>query len=691
MMRYGLTDTDSGAAGRASDRVALGVRVFGLLMLSAVIGRVLQLQAYPGDDLQAAIQARTTGSSIDSVRGDLLDRRGRVLATTRVGWRVIVDPVVAGEHTDRVIVALGEQLQVSPAQVGVPVMRAAARNARTVADRGEISTDESSGWLAGLGLAGSRKQDTDNSGLIRYVVVSDVLSRDEADQVRELRIANDDGDPMPLPGVYVERRAVRELVGGDAVSPLMGKVGYRDWSDEREGKLGAERLYQDRLEGQDGELRYVRDAKGRPLWVDRGAWSEAEPGTDVRLSIDSAIQRMVHEELERGVTDADAAGGRAIVFEPNTGEVLAMVDLLRDVPGLIEPWWDPESNVERPVYNERTRYRVLIDDPRRAVEPALARNRCLEDIYEPGSTFKPFSWALAHEQGLLEPDEVIRPEGKTIRTWYNRPITDVTPREELTWDDVLRYSSNIGMYHATERLTHEDLRARIRHLGFGSKTGLGLPGEASGLVTSAQDWSKYTHTSVGMGYEVGVTPVQMVRGFSVFARRGELAGTLPGVRLTADGLDRTRPGIVGDEVFVERVFEPASAIAVREPLTAVVEKMDMFRLRTHPDDVPSRYTMFGKSGTAYIASSPPPGLKRHEGAGGYFRQYNSSFIVAAPAEDPEIVVLVVIDDPGPAAISVQRHYGSWVAGPVVRRVVERVLPYLGVPVSTAAEALTEPE
>lgn len=695
MMRHQTTPPASRGDQRASDRVAMGLRVFGLLMLVAVVARVLQLQAYPGEDLRAAIDARTTGATIESVRGDLLDRRGRTLATTRVGWRVVVDPLVVGDQADRVIVTLAEQLGVRPSEVGMPVMRAVARNTRTLAEREANPTSQptqTGGWLSSLGLTKGREPEPDNTGLVRYVTVSGVLTRDEAEAVRALRIENSRGKPIPLPGVFVERRSVRELVGGEGVAPLMGKVGYRDWSDEREGKLGAERLFQGRLEGEDGKLRYVRDASGRPLWVDRGAWSDAKPGTDVRLSIDSAIQAIVSEELERGVRDADAVGGRAIVLEPNTGEVLAMVDLIRDVPGLVEvPWWDKASGQPRPQFDERARYRVLRDDPGREVEAALARNRCVEDIYEPGSTFKPFSWALAHENGLLPPDEVIRPEAKSIRTWYGRRITDVNRREAMTWDDVLRYSSNIGMYHITERLGHEELHERLLRLGFGAKTGLGLPGEAAGMVTNGRDWNKYTHTSVGMGYEVGVTPLQMVRGFSVFARRGDLAGTLPGVRLTADGLDTDRPGVVGEEMFVERVYDPASAIAVRDPLRAVVEKMDQLRLRTHENDVPVKYSMFGKSGTAYIACSAPPGLSRPAGAGGYFRQYNSSFIVAAPAHDPEIVVLVVIDDPGPEAISKLRHYGSWVAGPVVRRVVERVLPYMGVPADEASETPTSPE
>jgi len=703
MMRYapGIRTSDSG---KAADRVGLGLRVFGLLALVTVIARVVQLQAFPGEELRAAIDARTSGAKIESVRGDLLDRRGRLLATTRVGYRVVIDPVLAQEHADRIIVTLAHEIDVRPDVIGRALMGAVAENTRRVAAHDAATRDEAlperGGWFAGLGFGGGEVEE-DRARLIRYIATPRVLTLDEADAVRALRLTvqfkNKRGEieskQIRLPGVSVERRSVRELVGGEAVAPLLGKVGYKDWSDEREGRLGAERLYQDRLDGEDGNYRYVRDAKGRPLWVDRGAWSDAQAGGDVRMSIDSAIQAMVSEELERGLELADAAGGRAIVFEPHTGEVLAMVDLLRDVPGLAEvPWWDPESDTQRPVLPEDTRFRLLRADPGRSIEAALGRNRCVEDIYEPGSTFKPFTWALAHENGLLDPDEVLRPEAKSILTHYNRRITDVTGRSTLTWDEVLRYSSNIGMYHITERLSYEETRDNILRLGFGSKTGIGLPGETAGLVRAERDWSKYTQTSVGMGYEVGVTPLQMVRGFSVFARRGELAGTLPGVRLTADGMDRSRPGIVGDEVFVERVFEPETALAVRGPLRGVAEKMDEMRLRTFPEDVPVRYSMFGKSGTAYIACTPPPGMRRPSGAGGYITsQYNSSFLVAAPAVDPAVVVLVVIDDPGPEAIAQKRHYGSWVAGPVVRRVVERVLPYMGVPADGSADDRSEPE
>lgn len=680
------------AVDRHAARVALVLRFVCIAALLLVAARVTQLQAFPGEDLRRAVDARTTGSRLDAVRGDLLDRRGRVLATTRVGWRVIVDPVAAGDQRDRVIVALSEQLGVRGDQIGARVMRAAVENARRsgVAATGSdgTSSDETvqaaslggaRGWLAKIGLTPARGKDDAARGLIRYVPVSGVVTRDEAEAVRALR----------LPGVFIERRPVREIMAGETMAPLVGKVGFEDYSTDRIGLMGAEKLYQDLLEGEPGSLRYVRDASGRPLWVERGAWSEASGGRDVRLSLDAEIQRIVAGELRRGVADADAAGGRSIVLDPHTGEILAMADVFRDIPDAVEvPWHDPKSGAERPVMPQGVRFRVLREDPGRSVEPALASNRCVEDVYEPGSTFKPFVWAAAKERDLLGAGELIESETRSIRTWYGRPITDVTFRKELTWDAVLEFSSNIGMYNITERLSHDELRDTVVRLGFGTATGIGLPGETAGLVTSRRNWTKYTQTSVGMGYEVGATMLQMVRAFSVFARQGEDAGTLPGVRLTAAGTDERRPGIIGEEIFVERVFSPETAVAVREPLKAVVARMDALRLRTVKDDVPARYSMFGKSGTAYIACTAPKGMQRPRGASGYFDQYTSSFLVATPAEDPRLVILVVIDDPGPESIRNRRHYGSSVAGPVVRRIAERALPYLGVEPPAPSENTT---
>jgi len=328
------------------------------------------------------------------------------------------------------------------------------------------------------------------------------------------------------------------------------------------------------------------------------------------------------------------------------------------------------------------RFEVVAPDPRRAVHPSLGRNRCVEDVYEPGSTFKPFVWSALVELGLVRLDEVIDTEGGFWRTSYGRSIEDVTRRDEMTWREVLTNSSNIGMVKVGERATGPQIRGAIVRFGFGKRTGIGLPGEAAGLLTSERDWTRYTHTSVCFGYEVAVTPIQMARAFSAFARSGELAGTLPTVRLASDGA-----AVEAEREVVERVLPSWVAAAAREPMAGTAAKMEGQMARVFPEepgkDGAWKYRMFGKSGTSKVAfGSAPPGYLRPKGLPAYARrQYNSSFVAAGPAEDPRLVVLVVIDDPGPSLRERRLHYGSGVAGPVVRRVMERCLEYLGTPAS----------
>jgi cell division protein FtsI (penicillin-binding protein 3) len=310
------------------------------------------------------------------------------------------------------------------------------------------------------------------------------------------------------------------------------------------------------------------------------------------------------------------------------------------------------------------RFRVLRPDPGREIHPALGRNRCVEDVYEPGSTFKPFMWSAVTEAGLARPDEIIDTEGGMWRTPYGRLIEDVIDRDRQTWREVLLNSSNIGMVKVTDRMTDRQMQLAIRKFGFGARTNVGLPGEAVGLVTDEANWTKYTRTSVAFGYEVAVTPVQMVRAFSAFARADRLAGALPRLRLVA----ATEREIGADPIV--RVIPDWVAHLARESMRGVAENMDNRLLREGILETEPQYSMFGKSGTAEIANPYDRG---------YFDdQHVSSFIAGAPAEDPRIVVLVVIDDPSPDLVRQRRHFGSWTAGPVVRRITERTLAYMGV-------------
>jgi len=621
------------------DKVVGGGRIAGvaacllvgtLALFVIVIGRVAQLQIAPGERLAEHMSDHEIVREEWAPRGDLLDRRGRLLAGTRVGRRVFVDPVVFPSPGEAEIRLLAAAMELDISEVGERIVTRQARNERRQRER---------------------------LPLIRYVSIGDPLPEGLAAAVKGLRIA----------GVHLEKRSVRESTAASARA-LVGKVGV-----DHDGLLGAEFTLDERLAPESGRLSYVHDARGAGLWIEAGSRVQARAGTDVRLSVDLAIQEIVEEELERGIEALDAQGMRSVVVDPVTGEVLAMADLVREPEDAVE--FSRERWQEALRERKRVRFRFVEDDPRRSTHPALARNRCVEDVYEPGSTFKPFMWASVTERGLAAPEEMFDTEGGSWRTDYGRLVEDVVEKDEQTWREVLVNSSNIGMAKALERMTARQTRDSILRFGFGRKTGVGLPGEAAGLITSPTAWSKYTQTSVAFGYEVAVTPVQMARAFCAFARSGRDAGTLPPIRLTA--MEEAPAGVV------HRVLPDWVAATARMAMQRVAEVMDERTLRAGVLETASSYTMFGKSGTAQAV--------RPDRRGYLHRQYVSSFVAGAPTSDARLVVLVVVDDPGPGWVRSNRYYGSWTAGPVARRIVERSLLYLGVAPDIEPDAMAQAE
>lgn len=623
---------------RRTDRVALIVVLSILLVFGAVFVRVIQLQVAPTEELAQFIQQRQSRALYSAPRGDLLDRRGRVLAATRPGYRIFVDPfALADLDKDASRRATPEELQHRFETVVRDLARVTGLTPGEVSDR-VIER-----------VAENRHRILDGRRPIRYVSVGRVLDDSQLGAARMLDIR----------GVALERRSVRESPAGETVAKLIGDVGV-----DHNGLLGAELRFDNELEPGAGYMDYIRDAKGRAMWVEAGGYAMPQRGTDVRLSIDLVIQQIVIEELERGMDDADSAGGRVVVADPMTGEILAMVDLTREVRGLVPFDSALATRIARGEASP-VRFVTLPDDPGREIHPALSRNRCVEDVYEPGSTFKSFMWAEVLQRQKVKPDEVFNTHNGLYRLPYGRrTLNDVTRRAQMTWMEVLVNSSNIGMAQGTARLSFREMRDAVLRFGFGQRTEIGLPGESGGIVTSQRNWSDYSQTSVAMGHEIAVTPVQMVRAFSVFARNGELAGTLPTLTLRAPEEDTPTLSLR------RQVVDGWIAQLTREAMVDVCENMVRLMNRNFPDDPEPVYSMFGKSGTAQIP--------RPDGRGYFPDQYNSSFILGAPVERPRVVVLVVIDDPGPERRRQRRHYGSQVAGPVAARIAERTLRYIGV-------------
>ncbi|MCA9296863.1 MAG: penicillin-binding protein 2, partial [Phycisphaerales bacterium] len=393
---------------------------------------------------------------------------------------------------------------------------------------------------------------------------------------------------------------------------------------------GFEHAFDKSLTASSGSLSFVRDTKRHALWIGPDQYHPAQDGADMRFSIDLVVQEFCERRLQQAVLENNAGGGRLIVADCTTGEILAMCDTLRPREG-----WDEFST-----------------DTLRAKHPSLGRNRCVTDPYEPGSTFKPFVWAQATELGYARPDEILdTPEHTGYRTSKGRLIRDSHYYGKVSWRTVLVKSLNSGMAIVAERMSFQELENTVDLFGFGRRTFCGIPGETTGIITPKDKWTHYTQTSVPMGHEIGVTAVQMVRAFSVFARDG----TMPTLRITAasPASDHYRA--------IHRILSEHTVHVAREAMREVMTDGTGRRAQSE------LYQLFGKSGT--------PQLPKKDGSGYHEDRYMPSFIAGAPYEDPQIVVLCIIDDPDKKIA----HYGGAVAGPVVRDVIDHTLQYLGVP------------
>lgn len=662
------------------DRVGRVVAIGFAAGLIAVIGRVAQLQYHPPERLTSLSQQTISGRPVTAARGDILDRRGRLVATTRLGHAAFLDPTLLPKDVDPVIMTLAEALGIEPDALGGQINEKIAENIQrgwvhpddvnTARTAEEIRHELVSVVKAHLGLGSSNNADTEETQTSphynQYIRLTGAMTPEQTDRVRVLR--------TEIPGLGIETIGVREYPTGSLVAKIVGLQGA-----DINGTVGIERVMDTSLTGSDGHVRYVRDAARRPLWIAPNALERAQRGSTVRLSIDVEIQRIAHEHLVHGVTYADAAGGRIIVLDPNTGEVLAMDDIVRSIDVVDQFCWsDKPEPGHRPSSFVPARYRLIEKDELRAMHPALGRNRNLTETYEPGSIFKPIIWSIITDHGKMKPDQIVNVSNGVRKGNFFRAINDVSKaKSERSWYDVLVHSSNVGMAIGALELEFTELRDAILKFGIRQETGIELPGEVRGMLTNRQNWGYYSQTAVSFGQEIGVTPIQMVRAFSAFARAGEYAGTIPDLTVLASGQ-------IGLAASGTRAIGADAAILTRGPMAEVATNMEKkLATRQKLDNEPVEtwhYPMFGKSGTAEVAiGAPPPGKVKPDGlAKGYYpNQYISSFIGAGPVENPRLVVLVLIDDPGPKMVKEVRYYGSDVAGPVVRRVMEDTLAYLG--------------
>jgi cell division protein FtsI (penicillin-binding protein 3) len=394
---------------------------------------------------------------------------------------------------------------------------------------------------------------------------------------------------------------------------------------DNQGLEGLERKYDTHLRGQRGHLIVERDAFGGAVFPKGLDYAAPSAGRDLVLTIDEIIQYIAEQELDQAVVETRANGGVVIVLDPKTGAVLAMA---------VRPTFDPNAP---------------------GADARLWRNRAITDTYEPGSTFKIVTAAAALQENVVTPEELIYTEGGKYAV-ENTVIHDHHKYGWITFAEVIHKSSNIGAIKVAQRLGPDRLSKYLKAFGFGQKTDLDLPGEVRGLTKEPNAWGRRSLASIAMGQEVGVTAMQLAVAVSAIANGGWLMRPyLVSEIKSASGATVAHflPSVR------RRVVSADTAQRMTEILRGVVLQGGTGTLAAIPG-----YDIAGKTGTAQ---------KLDPNTGRYSRSRTvASFVGFLPAEDPQLTILVVVDEPR------TDQWGATVAAPVFQRIAEQSIHYLGI-------------
>jgi cell division protein FtsI (penicillin-binding protein 3) len=424
---------------------------------------------------------------------------------------------------------------------------------------------------------------------------------------------------LRIPGVFQNREYRRYYPSGEVTAHVLGFTGADDIGQE-----GVELAFQEVLAGKPGSRRVIKDRLGQTV-EDIESIKAARDGSDLVLAMDARIQNLALRELRAAVERHRAKAAAAVVLDATTGELLALAN--------------------SPTYNPNNR---------NGLAGGQVRNRALTDTFEPGSTLKPFTIALALEAGRVRPDTLIQTEGGLIVG--AKTIRDAHVEHALTVAQVVQKSSNIGAAKIALGLPPQSMWEMFQNLGFGAAPGLGFPGEASGRLRPYRSWRPIEQATMSYGHGISVSLVQLAHAYSVFARDGELAPL---------SLLRVEPPPAG-----RRVMAPATARAVRAMLELVVN-----RNGTAPRAQIMGYRVAGKTGTAH----------KQENGSYAPDKYVSSFVGFAPASRPRLVIAVMIDEPASGG-----YQGGVVAAPVFARVMAGALRVLDVPLDGPTQPIELP-
>jgi cell division protein FtsI (penicillin-binding protein 3) len=538
------------------------------LWVTGIEAKLVYLQVFERADLAARAerqQERTPPSP--ARRGDILDRRGRVLATSVDADTIYAVPTEidhAADAAKKICVALAD---------------CDAKDRQSIAER-----------------LGQKRA---------FAYVRRQVTPDQAERVAALN----------LDGIGFIKESKRFYPNKELAAHLLGWVGI-----DNKGLSGLEHTYDPQIRGKAGTILVHTDARHKAF-----SRSERPPttGSSIELTIDENLQHIAERELHEGVLENRAAGGTAIIMNPHTGEILAMAN---------EPTFNPNA------------FRDFDDDER--------RNRAVQDLYEPGSTFKVVTATAAIEEKLMPLDTIIDVSGGQIRIDKGRIVRDTHDYGALSFTDVIVKSSNVGAIKIGFKLGTQRLSDYVARYGFGHTVSPDFPGESPGIVWSADKWTDSALASVSMGYQVGVTPLQMLAAVSSVANGGQYIE--PRV-IRAIYRDNRRYAV--QPKIVRRTISANTAAIMTEIMEGVVD-----RGTGKAAQMPG-YTVAGKTGTAAKL------VKGHYSAS----DWNASFVGFVPSRDPAVAIIVVTDSP-----HTHGHTGGVASAPVFKKIAEATLRYLGV-------------
>ncbi len=395
------------------------------------------------------------------------------------------------------------------------------------------------------------------------------------------------------------------------------------------GIEGVEKSFDDVLKGKPIPVSQLRDGGRKRLWLNSSAPPEPAESCGVRLTMDTFIEYVAECELEKAAQKYNARSAEVVVMDAETLEVLAMTSW---------PFFDPNIIPEK-------------KDPKEE----LGRNHAISDAYEPGSTFKVFLMSGALDQNLVRQNDKIFCENGLFKL-ASHSIKDVHPHGWITMQEVIKYSSNIGAAKIALHMGSEKYSQYIHEFGFGSLTGIALPGEFKGLVRAPKRWRPIDLATTGFGQSIGVTTLQITNAVAVIANGGQYGGPI----IASDILDSQGSSIEQIKALkTRRVIQKRTADQVRAMMQMVTQEGG-----TGVNAAPEGYRVAGKTGTAQVMDWT---TKRYAS-----NKYTSLFTGFVPAERPKLVITVVVHEPQGAG------YGGVVAAPVFREIAAKALPYLGV-------------